>query len=203
MAIPQIKNSVQPLDVILTVNEVVDNKGVDQTYNASSSNAQSGTAVAEAIGTLVSNTTTINGKALNEDITLTASDVSALPSDTYIPSVDQTYDASSSNPQSGTAVAEAFEAMIDETYDASSSHAQSGMAVSQAIEAIEIPSVTDEVIQDNTDALSSGGAYTNLVRRLSDVSATGSTTQGVYVDANGHTRLAKRQPRERYPGPLV
>lgn len=321
MAIPQIKNSVQPLDVISTVNDVVDNKGVDQTYNASSSNAQSGIAVAEAIGDLVPNTVKINGKSLDEDITLTAEDVSALPSDTFIPTVDQTYKASSTNAQSGTAVAGAISGkqdtlvsginiktinntsilgegnieisgggsvdvdqtysptstnpqsgtaiagagfkttvtasdvtialgytpynatnpagytnnigtvtsvnniepvdgnvtleipnapvdqtydatstlaqsgtavaqalegiVVDQTYDLTSSNAQSGTAVAEAIASVEIPLVIDSVVIDSTDALSSGGAYINLVRRLSDSSATGSTTQGVYVDANG------------------
>ena len=305
MAIPQIKNSVQPLDVISTVNDVVDNKGVDQTYNASSSNAQSGIAVAEAIGDLVPNTVKINGRSLDEDITLTAEDVSALPADTFIPTVDQTYSASSTNAQSGTAVAGAISnavpnsrkingkalstditltasdvgalpantpipnvdqtynatstnaqsgiavagalsnkqdtlvsgtniktinntsilgegnieiagggdvdqtydatstlaqsgtavaqalenIVVDQTYNEVSSNAQSGTAVAQAIQAIEIPVVTDSVEAESSDALSSGGAYANLVRRLSDSSATGSTTQGVYVDANGQIQL--------------
>ena len=353
MAIPQIKNSVQPLDVISTVNDVVDNKGVDQTYNASSSNAQSGTAVAEAISDLVPNTVTINGKALDGDITLTASDVSALSSDTEIPLVDQTYSSSSTNAQSGTAVAGAISNLVpnsrkvngkalssditltasdvsalpantaipvvdqtysasstnaqsgtavasaisnkqdtlvsgtniktinnasilgegnieisgggdvdqtynpsstnaqsgtaiagagfkttitssdvttalgytpynssnpagytnntgtvtsvnniepvdgnvtisipsaqtvDQTYNASSTNAQSGTAVAGALSALNVPTLTDSVSADSTEALTSGGAYSNLVRRLSDTVATGSTSQGVYVDANG------------------
>ena len=47
---------------------------------------------------------------------------------------------------------------------------------------------TDSVIQGSTDALSSGGAYTNLVRRLSSSVATGSASQGVYIDENGQVQ---------------
>lgn len=45
-------------------------------------------AARESITNLVPNTTTINGKALSSDITLTASDVGALPDTTTIPSID-------------------------------------------------------------------------------------------------------------------
>lgn len=50
--------------------------------------------------------TSVNGQT--GDVTLTASDVGALPSSTVIPTVDQTYNASSTNAQSGTAVAGAI-----------------------------------------------------------------------------------------------
>lgn len=48
--------------------------------------------------------------------------------------VDQSYDATSTNAQSGTAVAEAIEEItVDQTYSASSTNAQSGVAVGSAI----------------------------------------------------------------------
>lgn len=93
---------------------------VDQHYSASSTNPQSGTAVAEALGsssTLASG----DGISLTESAgTLTvAADVDnvtiGFDSTTHkikslqtIPSVDQTYDAASTNAQSGTAVAQAI-----------------------------------------------------------------------------------------------
>ena len=54
---------------------------------------------------VVPNTRTINGKELSTNITLTASDVGALPSSTVIPTVDQTYNGTSTNAQSGVAIA--------------------------------------------------------------------------------------------------
>lgn len=51
-----------------------------------------------------------------------------------------------------------------------------------------VPSTTNNVTNNSTDALTSGGAYTNLVRRLSTSSATGSASQGVYIDANGQVQ---------------
>jgi len=50
--------------------------------------------------------TSVNGQT--GDVTLTASDVGALPDSTTIPTVDQTYNAASTNAQSGTAVAGAI-----------------------------------------------------------------------------------------------
>ena len=47
---------------------------------------------------------------------------------------------------------------------------------------------TSSVTSGSTAALTSGGAYTNLVRRLSTSAATGSASQGVYVDANGQVQ---------------
>lgn len=56
----------------------------------------------------VPTTRTVNGKALSSNITLTASDVSALPSSTVIPTITDTYSATSSNGMSGKAVASAI-----------------------------------------------------------------------------------------------
>jgi len=47
---------------------------------------------------------------------------------------------------------------------------------------------TTSVSSGGTGALTAGGAYSNLVRRLSSSAATGSTSQGVYVDANGQVQ---------------
>lgn len=58
---------------------------------------------------------TINSKALTSDITLTASDVGALPDSTVIPTVDQTYDGTSANAQSGKAVASAISGKADDS----------------------------------------------------------------------------------------
>ena len=60
--------------------------------------------------------------------------------------VDQSYDATSSNPQSGTAVAEAVAqagGTVDQTYNASSTNAQSGTAVAEAISGVkQVPAST-------------------------------------------------------------
>lgn len=80
---------------------------VDQSYNAASTNAQSGTAVAEALGT---ETTLVAGSG----ISLTESSGTL----TIAASADQTYDATSTNAQSGTAVAEAIAAIPSSSYTA-------------------------------------------------------------------------------------
>lgn len=69
----------------------------DQVYSAASTNAQSGVAVAQAV----------SGKANSADLATVATsgsynDLSNAPT---IPTVDQTYDATSSNAQSGVAIA--------------------------------------------------------------------------------------------------
>ena len=73
---------------------------VDQTYNASSTNAQSGTAVA---GALASYTPTASLATV-----ATTGDYSDLNNTPTIPTVDQSYSASSTNAQSGVAVASAI-----------------------------------------------------------------------------------------------
>ena len=54
---------------------------------------------------------TVNGKALTSNISLTASDVSALPSSTVIPTITDTYSGTSSNGMSGKAVKSAIDAL--------------------------------------------------------------------------------------------
>lgn len=61
----------------------------------------------------VVNSRTINGKALTSDITLNYSDVGALSSSTFIPTISDTYNASSSNGMSGKAVASAISTKQD------------------------------------------------------------------------------------------
>lgn len=139
---------------------------VDQTYSASSTNAQSGVAVAEAI----------NGQASCQlvegaGIDLTESNGSLVIAAT----VDQTYDATSADAQSGVAIAGALANInqvpasaqadaskvltvdasgvpgwataqggtVDQTYNASSTNAQSGTAVAGALANIkQVPAST-------------------------------------------------------------
>lgn len=56
----------------------------------------------------VPNTRTVNGKPLSADITLDADDVNALPDDTFIPTITDTYSATSTDGMSGKAVASAL-----------------------------------------------------------------------------------------------
>ena len=62
----------------------------------------------QASGNYVPTSRTVNGKALSSNITLSASDVSALPSTTTIPTISDTYSSTSSNGMSGKAVASAI-----------------------------------------------------------------------------------------------
>lgn len=102
---------------------------VDQHYDSTSSNAQSGTAVAEAVDTkqdTISDLSDIrSGAALGETAVqpsdlatvATTGDYADLINKPTIPAavtVDQHYSASSTNPQSGTAVAEALQTVSDE-----------------------------------------------------------------------------------------
>lgn len=110
--------------------QVVGSSGtVDQHYDGTSTNAQSGTAVAEAISTkqdTISDLSDIrSGAALGETAVqpsdlatvATTGDYNDLINPPTIPAavtVDQHYSASSTNPQSGTAVAEALQTVSDE-----------------------------------------------------------------------------------------
>ena len=74
---------------------------IDQTYNASSTNSQSGTAVAQAVGSVLPTQSGQSGKFLTTN--------GSAASWASLPEVDQTYDGTSTNAQSGTAVKEALE----------------------------------------------------------------------------------------------
>lgn len=54
-----------------------------------------------------------------------------------------------------------------------------------AVAGNSIPNTTSSVTSGSSDALTSGGAYTNLVKRYSTSSATGGTNTPVYVDSTG------------------
>ena len=77
---------------------------VDQTYNASSTNAQAGVAVAEAIASVPAQVQA----DWNETNTSSKAYIQNKPTIPAAVTVDQTYSASSTNAQSGTAVAEAI-----------------------------------------------------------------------------------------------
>lgn len=114
-------------------------------------------------GSYVPTSRKVNNKALSADITLSASDVGALPDNTVIPTVVDTYS------ETGT-------------------DAISGKGVKAALDTLSIPTTTDSVTSGSNSVLTSGGAYTNLVRRKSTTAATGGANQGVYVDANGQVQ---------------
>ena len=109
--------------------------------------------------------------------------------------VDQQYDATSSNPQSGTAVAQAVAqagGTVDQQYDASSANAQSGTAVAGAIAGVkQVPASTsadaDKVLTVNSSgvpgwatAQGGGSSYTageGIKIASSQISADFSTVQ--------------------------
>lgn len=109
------------------VTEAISNQGtVDQTYNPTSENAQSGKAVEEAIQS----------------------------------NIDQSADATSPRAQSGVAVAEAVDALIkirtDETYSPTSENAQSGIAVAEALATvggIELKPIFSHTVETPTKVL--------------------------------------------------
>lgn len=76
--------------------------------------------------------------------------------------VDQTYDATSANPQSGTAVAQALGTIpsvtVDQTYSSSSTNAQSGVAVAQALGAL--PGISVDLLANGVT--NSGGALSDF-----------------------------------------
>ena len=132
----------------------------------------------------VPTTRTVNGKALSNNVSLTASDVGALPSSTVIPTISDTYSATSSNGMSGKAVASAISGkvnssdlatvatsgsyndlsnkptipVVDQTYNGTSTNAQSGVAINNA-----------KFIKNNSygsgsiDIIGYGGSSTNSV----------------------------------------
>lgn len=83
----------------------------------------------EADGKFVPQTRTVNGKALSTNITLDASDVGALPSSTVIPVVDQTFDGTSANAQSGVAIQNELETNYVPTYSDSSIYINSDASI--------------------------------------------------------------------------
>ena len=130
---------------------------VDQSYSASSTNAQSGTAVAEAIASIPGVTVdqTYDATSTNaQSGTAVAEALATVPTVT----VDQTYDATSANAQSGVAVAAALDAIpepeVDQHYDETSANAQSGSAVAEAIAAIPEPTVDQAYDATSTNAQS-------------------------------------------------
>lgn len=107
-------------------------------------------------------TRTINGKALSDNISLSASDVGALPSGTFIPTVTDTYSATSSNGMSGKAVASAISGKENSSNKVTSiSNAStntqypSAKAVFDAIEALPEPMIFK-------GSLGTGGTITSL-----------------------------------------
>ena len=78
---------------------------------------------------------------------------------------------------------------VVDTYSSTGTDAVSGKGVKAALDTLSIPTTTNSVTSGSTDALTSGGAYTNLVKRLSTSTATGSTSQGVYIDSTGTVQV--------------
>ena len=141
---------------------------VDQSYSASSTNAQSGTAVAEAIASIPGVTVdqTYDATSTNaQSGTAVAEALATVPTVT----VDQTYDATSANAQSGVAVAAALDAIpepeVDQHYDETSANAQSGSAVAEAIAAIPEPTV-DQAYDANSTNAQSGTAVAEAIATI-------------------------------------
>ena len=151
-------------------------------------------------GSYVPTSRTINSKALSSDITLTASDVGALPSSTVIPTISDTYSATSSNGMSGKAVASAIsgkqdtisdlatirsgasagatalqQSDVSSTYSSTGTAPVNGKAVASAISGKADSSDLDNYVP--TSRTVNGKALTaNITLSASDVSALPSST---------------------------
>lgn len=115
----------------------------------------------------VPTTRTVNGKALSSDITLSASDVSALPSSTVIPTITDTYSGTSSNGMSGKAVKSAIDA-LDGTISGSAGSGKTLTAFSQTDGKVSATfgsiSITKSQVSDfpTLATVATSGSYTDL-----------------------------------------
>ena len=133
---------------------------VDQTYNASSTNAQSGVAVAGALASVPSkqlvagSNITLTEHTNDFTIEATVDEVPAVTSSDDGKILKATYSGGSGS------YAWSAEPTVDQTYNASSTNAQSGTAVAGAIAAIsvdEVPAVTSSDDAKVLTATYSGG----------------------------------------------
>lgn len=142
--------------------QFVDMPTVTSTYTATGTDAVNGVAVSNAIATkqdnLVSGT---NIKTVNGTSLLGSGNIA-------LPTVNN---ATLTIQENGSNVA---------TFTANAS--------SNVTANIRVPTTTSSVTSGYSAALTSDGAYTHLVRRKSKSAATGSASQGVYVDANGQVQ---------------
>ena len=137
----------------------------------------------------VPTTRTINSKALSSNITLSASDVSALPDSTIIPTITDTYNATSSDGMSGKAVASAISGKQDTISDLATirSGAEAGATALQQSDVTDTYSSTGTAPVNGTAVASaisgkqdSSTAVTHIVS-----TAVGSATNPVYIASDG------------------
>ena len=84
-------------------------------------------------------------------------------------SVTSTYSATGTAPINGTAVASAISGLsidVEQTYNSTGTKAISGTGVKSALDGLSIPTTTSSVTSGSSSALTSGGAYTNLVSKV-------------------------------------
>lgn len=99
--------------------------------------------------------------------------------------VDQSYDATSENPQSGTAVAQAVEqagGTVDQTYNASSANAQSGTAVAQAV--AQAGGTVDQSYNASSTNAQSGTAVAGAIAGVNQVPASTSADANKVLTVN-------------------
>ena len=110
---------------------------------------------------------TVNGKALSSNITLSASDVSALPSSTVIPTITDTYSGTSSNGMSGKAVKSAIDA-LDGSVSGSAGSGKTLTAFSQTNGVVSATfssiSITKSQVSDfpSLATVATSGSYSDL-----------------------------------------
>ena len=171
---------------------------IDQTYNGTSTNAQSGTAIANLIANY-STTDSFSNVAFSGDF----ADLTNVPAEA---TVDQVYNSSSANAQSGVAISglianysttDSFSNVafsgeysdllntptIDQTYNASSANAQSGTAVAGLIANYM---TSTEVASAISNAIASVYRYKGSVATYADLPSSGQEVGDVYnVEEDG------------------
>ena len=114
----------------------------------------------------VPNSRTINSKSLSGNITLSASDVGALPDSTSIPTITDTYSSTSSDGMSGKAVKSAIDTAISSVYKAAGSIAFASRPTPGKTYEGNVYNITDDFTTDSTFVEGSGKTYpagTNIV----------------------------------------
>lgn len=138
---------------------------------------------AESDATFVPQTRTVNNKALSSNITLTASDVGALPDSTVIPTVN---DATLTIQKNGTAVQtftanQSSDAVANITVPTDTSDLTNGAGF---ITSAALPTKTSDLTNDGSDGTSTYVEADDMPTKTSDFTNDGSDGTSTYVEAD-------------------
>ena len=144
---------------------------------------------AESDATFVPQTRTVNNKALSSNITLTASDVGALPDSTVIPTVN---DASLKIQKNGTDIVtftanSATNEVANITVPTDTNDLTNGAGY---ITAASLPTKTSDLTNDGSDGTSTYAETDELPTKTSDLTNDGSDGTSTYVEADDLATVA-------------